>query len=291
MFGRRWEVDRDIPEPVISKLEEHYPNVKLSVANHNRLFMDIRLSSSPLLHSLSFRVLNYTATVVEKHQSRQCSELSDLREVLLRAPSLRKLDINFDHSPNVRRTKRFITIFTRAVLNLPLTPTDRLPPLQELTFSGLPAMYIFDPEHCKVLSQCMDWTQLRRLDLGVSCPEHFFKEIGRTLRSLKSLTMGLEASRYTYRDHGLSPFSHFLRSIPELLELHLTDFSAVVHEVAPIILGRERSLHTLSYHVSVDRDWNCPKEHCTWTALQIKCLLECSPGLCHLELSIPLVGG
>ncbi len=302
----RWDVNRDIPPSIMSKLEEHWPNVKLSVKNHDRLATDRPSLSSPLLHSLSFCILNHTATVVATDQLEQFSKLPTLREILLESSNLRKLGIKFEYNWMPRQVKWRGNEAVPRLLNLPLESTDQLPPLEELTFSGPTETYEFDLKHCQLLRQCMDWSHLRRLDLGLSCPQHFFEEIGSSLKSLESLTMGIRAGsrRYTHWRQGpltcdtLEPVVTFLESIPELLELNIIDLSPAVVEFASVILDRHMSLRALSYHTSInrsgyDRYRNQPgrDDACGWLTAQLDILREQCRDLSHLEIDFPLAAG
>lgn len=160
---------------IIITLEEQRPHVKLAVGNHDRADIDSRLLVLPLLYSLKFCVPN--GSLVDAFNRRSLSP--ELRDVMLRNPSLRELNFEFEHNTQQRELK------------IPLVSSDRLPALQSLTFSGARVPYDFDPQHCQLLSQCMDWSHLRRLDLGTSCPEHFSDEIGSSLGNLRSLAMGI----------------------------------------------------------------------------------------------------
>ncbi|KAL8663237.1 MAG: hypothetical protein Q9168_008127 [Polycauliona sp. 1 TL-2023] len=227
-----WNVKRPIPEAIIAKLEQKWPDVNVSVGAHNHPTTDTRLLYSPLLRSLSYCILNHTATVTATRQLEQYSKLPELREVLLRSPRLRKLDIKFEYNWMDRRVLWSGITSNPHLLHLPLQPSDRLPPLEELTFSGPPETYEFTLEHCKLLKMCMDWSHLRVLDLGISCPQHFFEEVGDCLTSLRSLTMGARGGDrdYTHWTKGpmtcvsLEAVEAFLVSKPQLCELEITYF-------------------------------------------------------------------
>lgn len=255
--------------------------------------------SSPLLHSLSFGILNHTATVTATDQLAQYSLLPKLKEILLESPNLRKLDIKFEYNWISRRVKWTGNIANPHPLNLPLDPSDRLPPLQELTFSGPGETYEFDSRHCQVLRQCMDWTHLRRLDLGLSCPQHFFEEIGGSLHSLRSLTMGIRTGDryYTHWPHGpltcenLGTVTTFLESVPNLRELNITDLESAAEELAPTIIATHKSLRKLSYYNSINRKYRRRKPPSAWTITQLQDLREQCPNLSHLEIDVVLAEG
>ncbi|KAL8696302.1 MAG: hypothetical protein Q9224_002865 [Gallowayella concinna] len=282
---------------MIAKLEQHWPGVKLSVGSHNNPNTDTRLLCSPLLHSLSFCILNHTATVVATDQLGQYSKLPELREVLLRSPNLRKLDIKFEYNWMGRRVHWSGITAEPHVLNLPLQPSDRLPPLRELTFSGPPETYEFDLKHCRLWKQCMDWSQLRRLDLGISCPQNFFEVFGGNLPSLKALTMGMRVGdrNYTHWPYGPltcdnpSRIKNFIQSLPPLLELNLTDLDLLVELFNFEIPGYHRSLRKLYYHASINRSDR--SRHYTWSESHLLALRDRCRDITDLTIDLPLVKG
>lgn len=87
------------------------------------------------------------ATPTSSTSVEQYSKLPQLREVLLRSPNLRKLEIKFEYSWFDRNVKWSGFIARPHVLNLPLQTSDKLPPLQELTFCSPPETYEFTLEH------------------------------------------------------------------------------------------------------------------------------------------------
>ncbi|KAL8766627.1 MAG: hypothetical protein Q9209_006644 [Squamulea sp. 1 TL-2023] len=298
-----WNVRRPIPEAIIVMLEQDWPNITLSAGSHDLPITDTRLLYSPLLRSLSFCILNHTATVTATRQPEQYSKLPELREVLLRNPNLRKLSIEFEYNWIDRRVKWTGITANPRVLNLPLRRSDRLPPLQELTFSGPPETYEFDQKHCKMLRKCMDWSQLRRLDLGISCPQHFFEVIGNSLSSLESLTMGIRTGnrRFTHWQHGpltcddLSPTKAFLVSVCGLHELNITDLDHAVGSISPVILREYRVIRKLYYHASIDRNnahqHRSPPYKYEWTPQALGMLRTQCRDLKDLTIDFPLVEG
>ncbi len=290
-----WNANTDTPECVVAILEKQWPGAKLIVGKHDRRDTDTRLLSSPLLYALTFGINNWKRSDESQEQH---SKLPELRDILLKNPQLRKLDIKTKYSwiQRQRIWPEYNTI--PHLMYLPLLPSDRLPPLHELRFSG-PDTYEFDLQHCQLLKQCMTWHQLYTLDLGLSCPQHFFEEIGGCLVSLKSLTMGIRTGGrgYEYRAYGpmtcgnLTPVKRFIKSVPGLTELHITDLDAAADAVVPAILSSQKSLHTLSYHASMRRTYQRRKLTYSWTTPQLKSLHQQCPHLSNLELDFPLNNG
>lgn len=280
---------------MVAKLEKQWPRAKLTVGNHDRGDSDIRLLSSPLLYALTFGINNWQSG----HEAQeQHSKLPELRDVLLKNPQLRKLDIRMKYRwiQRKRGWPEYDTI--PHLLHLPLLPTDRLPTLHELRFSG-PDTYELDLQHCKFLSQCMEWSQLQSLDLGLSCPQHFFEEIGGYLVSLKSLTMGIRtgARNYEHWTYGpmtcenLAPVTRFIDSVPALTSLNITDLDAAAATIVPAILESQHSLHTLSYHTSMQRKYQRRKIPYSWTTSQLDSLLQQCSHLSSLHIDFQLKDG
>ncbi|KAI4185159.1 MAG: hypothetical protein LQ348_004415 [Seirophora lacunosa] len=122
---------RAMPESLINTLEQQWPHVKLTVGNHDRADVDTKLLASPLLTTLRFCILNRRLAPEWNNRSL----LPQLRDVLLKSPNLRELNIEFELNSQYKE------------LSLPLVPSDRLPALQTLAFSGALAPYDFNLNH------------------------------------------------------------------------------------------------------------------------------------------------
>ena len=286
-----WASNVSIPVSVITVLEKQWPNVKLIASNHHRIDTDIRLLSSTLLHSLTFGIFNWKTgpNVLEQY-----SRLPELKEVLLKSSQLRKLDIRTKYSWIGEKSPES----EARLMNLPLDPSDRLPPLHELTFSG-PDTYEFSIEHCQLLSQCLDWSKLRVLDLGLSCPQSFFQEMGGRLTSLSSLTMGIRTGsrKYSHSAYGpmtcndYVPIKRFISSLPSLRQLCLMDLDAAAAEIAPLILEHQTLLQNLSYHVSQHRSHRRQRVVLAWPMTVLQNLPVRCPDLKCLEIDFQLEDG
>lgn len=296
-----WDANIEMPARAIHRLEQQWPNAKLVVDRHDRADNAVRLLSSPLLYSLKYSTQNHTATVTATDQLAQYSKLPELREILLKSPNLKKLDINFKYNwiEQGRIWKK--STAKPGLLHLPLQPPDRLPTLLELSLSGPPETYEFDLRHCQILSQCMDWSHLRRLDVGISCPQYLFEEIGSRLGNLRSLTMGVRTGNRRWMHWPYGPLTcesrdtvvDFIRSVPGLRELYLTEFDNAAEEVASVIIESQSSLRKLSYLAAMHRSGRGPSNETpyTWTILQLHELRRRNPELVCLELNLPIVKG
>jgi hypothetical protein len=63
---------------------------------------------------------------------------------------------------------------------------DTFPALEELSFDI--QHYYFSLQHCQSWKMTMDWTKLRKLDLGLVLPEHFISALTDRIPQLKVLT-------------------------------------------------------------------------------------------------------
>ena len=144
----------------------------------------------------------------------------------------------------------------------------------------------------------MEWTQLRRLDIGLSCPQHFFEQIGGHLLSLRSLTMGIRTGNRRYQHWVQGPLtctdiwsvSRIVKSLPALHELRVTDFESAAFIMAPAILDSQQALHSLSYLSSMYRRERRNNQDYVWSTALLLMLYQQSPTLTHLELDFVLEG-
>ena len=295
---RSWYIEEPIPDSFVAKLGHYHTKIKLLVGSYKQPIIGTTLSSSPSLHALGFCILNHNPTTTATGQLEQCSRLPELREVLLRSPNLRRLNIMFGYdrrSPNVNWSGDSASPH---ILYLPLRPSDRLPPLQELIFSGTPQIYGFTLEHCKQWKQCMDWSQLHRLDLGISCPQHFCEQFRGSLPSLRSLTMGIR-TRDRFHTHlsqdlltceNLVSVVEFIESARGLHELNISDLDAAVNEISLPIWATYRSLQKLYYHAPINRKYRghgFPRFGYTWSPIPLETLGHANPELQELTIDFP----
>lgn len=90
---RSWVVNGDIPENVLCKLEQRWPDVKLLVRNHDRASTDVRALCSPLLHSLSFGILNRLRADYGPLALAHYSTLHELKDVCLNSLAIGTLTL------------------------------------------------------------------------------------------------------------------------------------------------------------------------------------------------------
>lgn len=294
-----WTIRWPIPEAIIAKLENGWPDAILNMYAHDLPITGTRSLYSPLLRSLSFCLPITEDTFREPRKLEQRSKLPELREALLRSPSLRKLDVKFvDRIFLIGYEKSSGIIASPHLLHLPLQPGDRLPPLQELVLSGPPETYEFTLEHCQLWKNCMDWSHLRRLDLGISCPQYFFEQLGDRLTSLTALSMGVrigarDSTPWTKEgplacDSVLS-IGTFLGSILRLEELTITSFHSCTVDFFHEIFDKHSSLRKFYYHMSTHRSGTTFAS--TSRVLVLDMLPFTLPELRELTIDFPLVRG
>lgn len=104
-------------------------------------------------------------------------------------------------------------------VQLPLTPTDQLPKLEELAIKA--RTYTFDKDHCLCLQQCIDWSRLKRLTLNCSNYGSFFETFTCELLRLEYLDVFVQTQRHPYRPCAtrLDGFCNFMSSLHNLKAL------------------------------------------------------------------------
>ena len=275
----------DIPDPILSFLEQSRPAVKLHINTHRRLESNLSHVEMPLIQSLCFLITHKLAREYDRQ-----SRMAQLKEILLHVPNLRKLEIELARYWRDRR------IGNHHGLRLPLNPSDRLPSLHELIISGSPGLYEFDLQHCRLLGQCADWSLLRRLDLGHSCSQYLFDELGPRLHRLRSLTIGIRLgttriSRWCREPvdlDSLDPVIRFIRSVAGLHELRVWDQNCNARKMIAVIIESQRSLQRLSYRL-VNPPHRFSKNLKEWTTSQLLDLRDNCPDLSSLQLYAPLL--
>jgi hypothetical protein len=273
-----------IPEDIITKLEDQWPDARLSVTNHRRLDavdedrdVDTRLLSSPLLYSLRFTIYYFGDR----------SEFQKLKDILLKSTRLRVLHLKICEGLQIHSSG----YGPPQELNLALLPSDRLAPLHELMVSDWPPYY-FSPGHCEIWSECMDWTELKSLDLGSGCPGDFFNRFLGRVPNLKSLRLGFDdVNPWPYE---LLPCGEpdsvrgFIESIDDLHELFITNQIEDPEVLFPAIVKHRGSLQTLGFHTPPDTSYYKRDAPGVWTTEQLTQLREQFTKLSRLEIDLDL---
>lgn len=142
----------------------------------------------------------------------------------------------------------------------------------------------------------MDWSHLRLLDLGINYPQHYFEEFGKSLPSLKSLTIVIRSgdshsfpsgAQEPTTCNNVLPIHRFLITIPALRELSITDFNSNFADIFEMIETKCQKLRKISYHASLSRRRAHSSERLERALAELAKLLE----LRELTLDFPLVNG
>lgn len=171
----RWSSTLTIHPPLLTSLEQHFPNLKLDLKLH--WSGPATLRSSPLLHSL--------------HVSFDPSKLDTVKT----SPLLTHVQTQIMDSPNLAELS--IEIGSRGCLVYDVDPKfallkgRRFPPLEKLTLEAFPLAV----ENVDYWMENMDWSQMRSLDFrAIDEPTCFFNKSMRLvggLPRLKALRMEL----------------------------------------------------------------------------------------------------
>ncbi len=250
--------------------------------------MDTWLLSSPLLYSLKYRT--FFNCVGSGYGT--LGELPKLTSILLQAPNLKIL-----HIKTTQGVPSGVEVSKGPVqdLNLPLKPTDQFPPLHELKIAENNwYAYNFSSQHCSTWSQCQDWSQLRRLDLGYECPHHFLENLTGRIPNLKALRIGFDTAYKHWREGTTCSDPNlvyqFIESIDGLEDLSITNADRNDPNVLfPSILKHAGSLRRLVFttppHTGIRRQIDDPLRPHFWTPGQINQLRD-FPDLEYLGIDV-----
>ncbi|OCL11966.1 hypothetical protein AOQ84DRAFT_171196 [Glonium stellatum] len=237
-----WATNTKMPGDLLSKIQSRWPNIELSVQNTIRheavhpedKVMDTALLSAPQLTACEYAI--YTNVPPRGvNAGHTCSEFQTFTNSILRCQRVKRLHLKV--IPGGRMPCGTGDALQSAhepechgPLQLRLYSGCTMPPLEELTFSSskdsLFDEYSFSSEHCATWRDCMDWTQLKRLDLETSCPTHLFQELAGFTPSLKFLRCGLSSKPllpWHYRPADPEPLSRFLQSLRKLVHLEISN--------------------------------------------------------------------
>lgn len=179
----------------------------------------------------------------------------------------------------------------RGRLHLNLRPGDILQPLQELklyegswNYSVPSIPYVLTRKHCVLWKQCMDWSQLRRLEIGRKCRKTaFFDEFTGAIRNLESLKIGFDRAATRPPGWTIEPARRFIESIDALRHLIILNPGDQIDALWPAIRKHRRSLRSL---VLPPLKHDPPyREN---DLMRMRELREGIPELAHLELDIPM---
>ncbi|KAF1999411.1 hypothetical protein P154DRAFT_231586 [Amniculicola lignicola CBS 123094] len=178
LYSFSWNVDHPMPSRLLDAFHTLRPATRLCVSTKT---FDPVLFSSPQLYSLKYSIA--------------CKSLSSpptrsffrrLKNVLSKSTSIRVLVLEAHNDPQLS----LLDSVDVGPLNLPLSSGDRLPAIESLDIQV--PKYDFDPIHCGLLLVAVDFTKLRRLSFGASCPNEFFRHLTGKVPNLESLEFGYQ---------------------------------------------------------------------------------------------------
>jgi hypothetical protein len=165
---------------------------------------------------------------------------------------------------------------------------DQFPALEELSIEYGGGSYLLTPDNCKMWTQVMDWSCLRKLDLERGTPRDLLLALTGRVPNLQNLKCGIwaaHAQHATWELHplstGLPVLSAFLASLTVLSELSFeayayNDFMAAL----PLMLQHHGS-HLKRLDISCREYLMKP-----WVIEQYLDVLEKAPNLSYLKAHI-----
>ena len=170
-----WEANWKIHDRVLRKIESRWPDVQLCVTNNNRCdagsekSIDVRLLSSPLLHSLDYSIfMHWTGRAL-------VSDYLTLKRIILQSPRLKKLRLGIYTTPT---PANFDTTQFDALPSEALPVEKRITTLRKLALSEKPFMFL--PRYCLeleiltsvILRGCVDLPHTVELELHGLSPRY-----------------------------------------------------------------------------------------------------------------------
>ncbi|KAF1829065.1 hypothetical protein BDW02DRAFT_583985 [Decorospora gaudefroyi] len=226
-----WNAEYHIPAVVLDSLHHAHPSAQLKVTNHNRqcLPLDQTLLSSPQLQTLDMTVgcIHYG----RPQDAAGICELPHLKELLVEGGNLKALRLHLikvQHGSAAART-RFAGYGASDVgpLNFRFEEGDAFPALEEMVLRqkeslrleyGSESGFGLGAAHCEDWKRCMDWSNMRKLDLGRTDCVHLLHRLTGALHQLT--TLRFEAFP---NDRVLQVF---LSSVPRLVDLTMVSSQA-----------------------------------------------------------------
>ncbi|KAH8593338.1 hypothetical protein B0O99DRAFT_220399 [Bisporella sp. PMI_857] len=259
-----WHANWNIPESVIAKLEERWPDVHLYVTNNRRCDMaseksiDIRLLSSPLLHSLDYSVFfHWTGHAF-------VSDFFTLRNIISRSSRLRHLRLGIYTTPTPAGTenRQFSILPTEA---LPIT--QPLPNLKSLKLSENPFRNVVHQYSIRLeimtsvlLHSCSNFSNKIDLELHGLSPRFTIANLQILSPNLSKLDFPLKTSTDYGQNHLANGSGNPLlareaiSSIPALDEIALSNYDRNFDVLWPTIAAHRGSLRLLRICSTVPMD-------------------------------------
>ncbi|KAF2267770.1 hypothetical protein CC78DRAFT_565944 [Lojkania enalia] len=257
-----WDTATKMPESILQKLQNTWPDLKISVCNHKRAHsesierdMDEPLLTSPQLESLDYSIYIKGYNYSYMPQQPMPSEWRQFSRIIQSSKNLKRLRIELQPSRVYEYGKGSwdIRTFSDNDVSMPQFVIDSktsFPPLEELTISNRSfcANYEFDAEHCKSLRTCIDWSKMRKLDVGSSYPVHLFRELIGLTPNLTSLRFG-----FTFGELDDWAAVKFIQSLNRLETLDIANVQEHADGIWPAIVTHRNTLKILVIRPTVSR--------------------------------------
>ncbi|OAL43394.1 hypothetical protein IQ07DRAFT_650232 [Pyrenochaeta sp. DS3sAY3a] len=273
-----WETHLPMPTSLLSALHTR-PQIQLHVVNIERhdLVMQHELLSSPSLHTLDITVLGQILGWSKT------SEFRVLKSLLQHAQGLKSLTLRITGWHGDIRSPP--PDFEEGKLNLQFEPGDEFPALEELTLDCY-NWYHLDTAHCEMWANCMDWSCLRRLDLGHATPQYLLPAITGRVPQITNLRFGFWPNPYGPKSIWSSPedlgvVERFVESVDALESVtFFTWTDKECSQIRPALLAKHgRSLKKLRHELDFRDAWK--PEH-------LEDLRDMAPGLEDLSVTIEM---
>jgi hypothetical protein len=312
-----WNVDKHIPAAVLDSFHRTHPEAHLKVTNHSRqgILLDETLLLSPQLHTLDISVgcilhgnLGYitelpaledllirggSLKVLRLHLTRLEHGSKAVRtryhECLLADDGPLNVSIDRGDTAAARTPFQGYCAADAGPLNFRFEDGDTFPALEELVIKqekvksgqrrSAGAAYDFSAKHCEDWAHCMDWGQLRTLDL-VSSPHPRY-----LLRSIAEAVPLLETLRFEAFPDPDNALTSLLHQTPKLETLHMksnpldTVESAFEAAVLTICATVGPQLHSLALECNVRR-------RVEWQSNHLRTLLTACAKLRRLKVVV-----
>lgn len=290
-----WHSRLPFPRDALQTLKQTSPSTRINVVHTSEALklcsfmpLDLTLFSSSQIYSAD--VVIRRSPSFELHDT--YSEYRILKNCLIQGNSIKYLSISsswalkviFQDTPPDTPDSALLswTHSTFAPLNFDWQDGDRFPSLRELK---LPSQYCLSASHCAAWTQCMDFTQLLRLDVGDLAPGHLFAALTGRVPQLQYLRFGnwirfdTNATRATSGSPVAKPFLDSIDALQEVQFSVVGDIRDHLHlfEAQRLSLRRITVQNTCSMSVERERE----------TALR---LLEMFPRLTDATFEITWAG-
>lgn len=281
----RWHVRCAIPAEVLKILHTKQSSSRLHIVNPERnksrgLYNvytppDYPALASPQLHSLDYTVYGYHEQVAHMKWEFY-SELPTIKKYLLRARNLKVLRLQISTTYEVPR-QNFWTVGPEC---LSFDVGEEFPAIEKL---GIPfESYDLSAKYCQQWSKAMDWSRLRRLDLGRGSPGGLFAALTGKVPNLKTLIFGFfPPGYYSWACPDVEVFKNFSNSIDGLEEIVATNTSA-----NPFDAVRDALISKHGHSLKTLRISYCYNEAIGWGDVDVKRLAQICPGVQDLALKI-----